>query len=131
MSHSYEEFNPSLYVTTHDKLEERIFDSEFWVDLTIIDDENDLWEECLDLHSDEEDPCIVIDNHSGIPEVLLEPSGWPDERIWNWMHLPREQRDFAVQYWRGIDLDAPVDLVLEHFAKSGGDLSMVKTPRSS
>lgn len=131
MSHSYEKFTPSLYVTTHDKLEEQIFESEFWVDLTMIEDEDDLWEECLDLHSDEEDPCILINNHSGIPAVLLEPSGWPDKRIWDWMHLPKEQRDFAVQYWRGIDLNAPVDLVLQHFSQSGGDLSMFKTLRSS
>ncbi len=131
MSDSYEKYSPAIYVTTHDKQEEQIFGDEFWVDLTMIENEDDLLEECLDLHSDEEDPWIFIKDHCGIPEVLLEPTGWPDKRIWDWMRLPREQRDFAVQYWRGIDLNAPVDHVLEHFAKSGGDLSLVETSRNS
>ena len=116
MKNPHENFTAAVYVTTHDKLEDRIFDSEYWVDLTLIEDEQEFIETCLDLHSDEVDPCLIINNSSGIPGELLNPSGWPDERLWEWLRLPKEQREFALQFWRSINPEASLEAVFRQLS---------------
>jgi hypothetical protein len=124
MSIPHENFTAAVYVTTHDKLEDRIFDSEYWVDLTLIEDEQEFIEACLELHSDEVDPCLIINNSSGIPEELLNPSGWPDARIWGWLRLPKERREFALQFWKNINPEVSLEAVFSLQATCAVDNDM-------
>jgi hypothetical protein len=100
MGNSEDIFTAAIYVTTADKLEERTFDSEFWVDLTNVEDEEDLTEICYSLHDDEDDPCIIVNNWDGIPTNLIQDNGWPDSRIWEWLKLPKIQREGVASHWK-------------------------------
>lgn len=114
---------PSAYVTTWDKQDEGIHDSGFWIDLCDLKSEEDFYEECLSLHQDEADPCILIEHCKGIPDVLHRWREMIDPRVWDWLELSPENQCLVDQYWKQIDANASISTALQWRAtdqKRGG-----------
>lgn len=104
---------PSAYVTTWDKQDEGIHDSGFWIDLCDFKSEEDFYEECLSLHQDEDDPCILIEHCKGIPDALHRWREMIDPRVWDWLELSPEKQCLVDQYWEQIDANASVSTALQ------------------
>lgn len=74
---------PAVYVGTYGKYNDgSIFGK--WIDLTFIDDEEDFYNLCKEIHESEEDPEFMFQDWQSIPSRLISESGFTRE-FWDYL----------------------------------------------
>ena len=95
--------NPSLYVGTYEKYNNGSIDGA-WVDLTQFKDKNEFYDYVKKLHKDEHDPEFMFQDFQNFPSFLYSESGL-DTRIFDWLALPDDEREYVTAYWNEIGQD--------------------------
>ena len=104
--------NPCLYVGTYEKYNNGSLDGA-WVDLTQFKDKDEFYDFIEKLHKDEHDPEFMFQDFQNFPEFLYSECEL-DERIFDWLALPDEQREYIAAYWDEIGQD-DIDYIEEAF----------------
>ena len=104
--------NPSLYVGTYGKYNNGSIDGE-WVDLTQFTDKDAFYDYVKKLHKDEDDPEFMFQDFQNFPEFLYSESDL-DARIFDWLALPDEEREYIAAYWDAIAED-DIDYIKDAF----------------
>lgn len=86
---------PRVYVGTFNKYNSGSIAGR-WIDLDGHDSET-FRKACLDLHSDEHDPEIMLQDFEGFPRSFYSESGL-DPKVWEWLSLDERQREIVAAY---------------------------------
>lgn len=103
-----------VYVGTYKKYNQGSLQGD-WLQLADYSDKEEFLEACRELHSDEEDPEFMFQDHENIPGDLISESSI-DEKIWDLIRLIDEN---------GIDTEALAayfELGLDHGKDSADDV---------
>lgn len=74
---------PAIYVGTYSKYNEgNIYGK--WIDLTHIQNEEDFYNLCKEIHQDEQDPEFMFQDWQSIPSRLISESGFSSE-FWDYL----------------------------------------------
>ena len=98
-----------LYVGTYGKYNNGSIEGA-WMTLNDYSDKNEFLEACKELHSDEEDPEFMYQDHEGMPSSWYDESG-VDERLWDLFDLPEHEQKAVMVYQAstGYDLEQCLD----------------------
>ena len=96
-----------------------------WVDLGTISDIDTFWEECAELHSDEEEPEYMFQDWEDIPSDLIGESYLSPE-VFAWLDLDDDERELLAAYLDAIggdldDVHGALDRAREAFAGTARD----------
>lgn len=64
-----------------------------WLELSNYADKEEFYQDCLELHEDEQDPELMFQDHEGIPQGLINES-WISEAIFELIPKANEINDF-------------------------------------
>jgi len=107
--------NPRVYVGTYRKYNEgSIFGK--WLDLEDYSDLEEFYEACAELHSDEEDPEFMFQDHEDCCGLVSESS--IDERIFELLDKDESDQDIICMYLDEIDDTEDFDRILEMYSGS-------------
>ena len=56
-----------------------------WLDLEDYNDKEEFMKACQELHADEDDPEIMLQDHEGVPSQFIGES-WIDEKLWDYLN---------------------------------------------
>jgi len=56
-----------------------------WLDLEDYNDKEEFMKACQELHADEDDPEIMLQDHEGVPSQFIGES-WIDEKFWDYLN---------------------------------------------
>lgn len=83
-----------------------------WLDLTDYDSVEEFYKDCLELHSDEEQPELMFQDWEDIPTRFIGESHI-DEKTWEWLALSEDERETVDVYMEEVDKDATIETALE------------------
>lgn len=103
-----------IYVGTYAKYNEGSIEGA-WVDIEGMSEE-EFYEACKELHSDEEDPEYMFQDFEGFPREYYGESGM-DKRLWAWLELDDDDREIleAYQAAMGSGYDVDIDTARDAF----------------
>lgn len=103
-----------VYVSTYAKYNNGNLRGE-WVRLGEFTCENDFHDRCLEIHSDEKDPEIMLQDFENFPKKFYSESNISPE-VFHFLALDERDREICEVYWEHIDKEAPKEDALEYFS---------------
>tara|TARA_R100001129_G_scaffold178436_1_gene154214 strand:- start:106 stop:642 length:537 start_codon:yes stop_codon:yes gene_type:complete len=100
---------PALYVGTYAKYNSGSIKGA-WLYLDDYKDKQEFLYACHGLHCDEADPELMFQDYEYIPQSLYSESGL-DDKIFKWLDLEHDQREYVQAYWDCVDPDAEIDAI--------------------
>lgn len=90
---------PRVYVSTFAKYVSGSIKGE-WIDLEGLS-EDTFRDLCRQIHSDESDPEIMIQDFEHIPKVFYSETGL-NPKVWEWLSLDEDERDVVEAYSKAL-----------------------------
>jgi antirestriction protein len=107
---------PRIYVGTYAKYNNGSLYGD-WVDLSDFQSRDDFYEHCRELHSDETEPEFMFQDHEYIPTRWVSECSI-DEKVWDWLELPEDDRKAVAAYYNHISDSDTVDYILDRLIGS-------------
>jgi len=98
---------PALYVGTYGKYNSGSIKGA-WLYLDDYTDKGDFYAACKKLHADETDPEFMFQDSDCIPNSLYSEGGL-DDKIFEWLDLDDDEREYVQAYWDCISSDAEIE----------------------